>query len=157
MNDRPLFSRFVAGLQAGMAGALVMLAWLAITMLWYRNSIWWFPNLMATTFGGDPALHPGFGKYSPAGIALHLVQFSVLGGLFAITVPQSFPYLRLLLLGVLAGLGYYFVMYDFAWKHLNSLIPLYAVDRPTLVGHLLYGLMLARAPRYLKASVSESR
>jgi hypothetical protein len=151
MKESIALSRFLAGLQAGMAGALVMLAWMAVSMLWARHSIWWFPNLIATTFGGDPALRSGFGRYSAAGIALHLVQYSLLGGLFALALPDRLPVTRVLLLAVIFSLGLYYVMYHFVWKHVNPLIPLYSPDRQILVAHIFYGFLLARIPAYRKA------
>ncbi len=150
MNPRGTSPRVLAGLQTGMAGALMMLAWLGVVTLWSRHSVWWFPNLMATTFGGDPALQNHFDRYSPAGLALHLLQFSLLGALFARAVPERTGYTRLLLAGVVLAVAYYYLMYGFVWKHLNPLIPLYSPDRQILVGHIFFGFMLARLPRYLK-------
>jgi hypothetical protein len=151
MNSRSS-ERTLAGLQTGMAGALVMLAWMAISMLWTRHSVWWFPNLMATTFGGDPALHTGFGKYSAAGLALHLLIYSGLGVVFAFLVPDRPTQGRLLLSGVLLALAFYFFMYGYFWKHLNPLIPLYSPDRQLLVAHVFYGMMLSRYSRYAQSA-----
>lgn len=161
MNERFSTFRFLAGLQTGMAGALTMLAWLALAMLWSRHSIWWFPNLMATTFGGDPALKMSFGKYSAAGLALHLVLYSALGGLFALVVPLHaahghISYGRLALIGLVVSMAFYYLMYDFVWKYWNPLIPLYIPDRAIVVGHIFYGMMLGRLPHYTQASAPVS-
>ncbi len=153
MNERWATSRLSAGLQTGMAGALVMLGWLALTSLWSRHSIWWFANLMATTFGGDAALRADFGKYTAAGIALHLVQFCALGAVFAAVVPERTTYTRLLLYGLITSMAFYYLMYGVVWKHLNPLVPLYSPDRPILVGHIFFGFMLARLGRYRAASM----
>ena len=146
-------SRVAVGLQAGMAGGLVMLAWLGLATLWSKHSVWWFPNLMATTFGGDAALQSKFGRYSFAGLALHLLQYSLLGAIFARIAPERASYPRLLLLGLLLSLAYYFLMYDLLWKHINPLVPLYSPDRQILIGHIFYGFMLARLRNYAIASV----
>jgi hypothetical protein len=161
MHERFSTDRFLAGLQTGMAGALVMLAWLALAMLWSRHSIWWFPNLMATTFGGDPALQMNFGKYTAAGLALHLIQYSVLGAVFALIAPlRGAPlhpsYTRLALLGLLLSLAFYYLMYDFVWKYWNPLIPLYIPDRAIVVAHVFFGMMLGRLPLYTHASAPVS-
>ena len=145
-------SRLLAGLQAGMAGALLMLGWLLIVTVWSMHSVWWFPNLMATTFGGDPALKTGFGKYSLAGLALHLVQYSALGAVFAALISPRLAYTRLLLLGILVSIGFYYLMFGFVWKHVNPLIPLYSPDRQIIIAHVFYGLMLARVRHYWIAS-----
>jgi len=157
MNERFSTDRFMAGLQTGLAGALVMLAWLGLAMLWSRHSIWWFPNLMATTFGGDPALQMRFGKYTAAGLALHLTQYSVLGAVFALFAPLHpgtlhTTYARLAIGGLIVSMAFYYVMYDFVWKYWNPLIPLYIPDRAIVVGHIFYGMMLGRLGRYVQAS-----
>src|SRR5579875_1071912 len=97
MNPYGSTSRALAGLQTGMFGALILLGWMALATLWSRHSVWWYPNLMATTFGGDPALRIGFGRYSLAGLALHLVQYAGLGVIYAAVVPRHTAYTRLLL------------------------------------------------------------
>src|ERR1039458_8267751 len=43
----------LAGLEAGIIAALVLLGWLALASAWYRRSIWTAANIMATTFYGD--------------------------------------------------------------------------------------------------------
>ncbi len=131
-----------------MAGGLLMLGWLALATLWSKHSIWWFTNLMGTTFGGDPALQPRFDKYSPAGMALHLVQYSLLGVIFARIVPARSSFARLLGTGLALSLAYYFLMYAVVWPRLNPLVPLYSPDRQILIGHIFFGLMLSRLGNY---------
>jgi hypothetical protein len=156
MNERHSTARLLPGLQAGMAGALVMLAWLALAMLWSKHSIWWFPNLMATTFGGEAALRLGFGKYTAAGLALHLIQFSFLGAIFALVMPAQMRRGRAVLIGVIVGVAWFYLMYGLVWKHLNPIIPLYSPDRQILVGHVFFGMMLGRVSRYDRAAMAET-
>jgi hypothetical protein len=85
-------------------------------------------------------------------LALHLVQFSALGAAFAAIVPERLPYTRMVLLGLIASVAFYYLMYGLVWKHLNPLVPLYSPDRPILVGHIFFGFMLARLARYRLAS-----
>ena len=125
-----------------------MLLWLCIALAWSQHSVWWFPNLMATIVWGEPALQNAFDRYSAAGLALHFLQYSALGVLFAWLVPARTPYTRLLLFGVILSLGYYYVMYGYVWRHWDPLIPLYVADRPVLVSHVFFGMMLGRLPRY---------
>jgi len=157
MRDRDLMAHALAGLQAGMAGALVMLAWLTAAMLWVHHSVWWFPNLMATTFGGDAALQQGFGRYTASGLALHLTQYSLVGVAFAVLTAMPLPGVGklvdsgLVLAGVIIGVAWYYLMYGLVWKNVNPLISLYSPDRAILVAHVFYGLMLGRLPAYLKS------
>lgn len=53
----------------------------------------------------------------------------------------------IVLYGALAGLLVYFISYDFLWKHANPLVPLYAPNRTLQLGHILWGLVLARSPK----------
>ncbi len=130
-----------------------MLLWMGLTMLFSRHSVWWFPNLMATALGGDAALRESFGKYTPAGLSIHVLQFSLLGALFAMTAPERTPFTRLLVLGLIVSLSYYYLMYGFVWKHVDPLVTLYSPDRQILVGHIFYGFMLARLGNYRSANV----
>jgi hypothetical protein len=67
----------LAGFEAGMAGVLVMLLWLAAASVWYRHTPWSVPNIMASNFYGDDAIRPGFGWSSLSGIALYLILYSL--------------------------------------------------------------------------------
>lgn len=127
-----------------------MLVWLCLAMSLARRSVWWFPNLMATSFWGDPALTNSFGKYSAAGLALHLLQYSALGVVFAWIAPARATYTRLLLFGVVLSLAYYYFMYGYVWKRWDPLIPLYIADRAILVAHVFFGMVLATLPRYTR-------
>lgn len=61
----------------------------------------------------------------------------------------------LALYGIITGLVVYFVFYDFLWKHINPLVTLYAPDQQLQLGHALWGLALARSPRYSR-NIAES-
>jgi len=63
----------------------------------------------------------------------------------------------LALYGAIAGLAVYFVFYDVFWKHANPLVTLYAPDRQLQVGHLLWGLVLARSPKYSRRIAESMR
>ena len=54
------------------------------------------------------------------------------------------------LYGVVAGICIYFLFFDVLWRHVNPLITLYAPDRQLQVGHVLFGLALARSPLYAR-------
>jgi hypothetical protein len=140
----------LAGLQSGMSGALAMLAWLALASVYYRRSFWAVPNLLASTFHGESALRYGFAPATLSGIALHLLIYSSLGALFGFVVRDRATRRRAVLFGLLCGVGWYYLSFGALWKSLNPLVPLYVPDRPMLVGHLLYGGLLGRVPRYLR-------
>src|ERR1700684_2943196 len=72
----------LAGLQAGVWGALVMLACLMLGSLWERQSMWLVPNLFATTFYGSDAYRNQLAHTSWAGVALLVAIYGLLGMLW---------------------------------------------------------------------------
>jgi hypothetical protein len=137
----------LAGLQAGVAGALAMLACLMIGSIWDRRSIWLVPNLLATTFFGTDVYRNQFALTSWSGVALIVAVYGFLGMIWGCiwgeARTQWFG-----LYGAIAGLSVYFVVFRFLLRHANPLVPLYAPDRQLEVGHLFWGLFLARSSKY---------
>ena len=140
----------LAGLQAGMAGGLLLLLWLAAASLFYRHSAWWVPNLYASTFFGDATLREAFSKYTWSGIAFLLAQFAAFGALFAVIARQDRDRLRAVLFGVAASIGWYYLTFHGLWKSVSPLMLVYSPDRPIFAGHLLYGVWLGRTPLYAR-------
>ncbi len=140
----------LAGLEAGVLAALALLGWLALASAWYRRSIWTSANIMATTFYGDAALGGMFTSRTLAGLSLYLALYGIAGALFGLALAGRGPRLPIALCGILAGLAWYFLAFDLLWRNLNPLIALYTHRGPMLAGHLLYGAMLGRFPRYLE-------
>ena len=141
----------LAGLQAGVIAALILLGWLALASAWYRHSIWTAANIMATAFYGEAALSRDFSSRTVAGIALYLVLYGTIGALFGVTLASRDASLRMSLLGVLVGLGWYYLSFAILWPNINPLIPLYTHRGPMMLGHALYGGCLGRFPRYREA------
>ena len=149
---RPNWFLAVAGIQAGVVGALILLGYLALDSKWHSRSIWTISNLLASTFYGESAYRPGFGARTSAGIALLLFLYGVLGALFGLVVRDHSTRMRVMLAGVIFGTGWFFLSFDILWKHINPLIKMYSPDRAMLVGHVLYGGVLGgRFPAYLKS------
>jgi hypothetical protein len=139
----------LAGLEAGILAALVLLVWLALASAWYRRSIWTAANIMATTFYGEAALGRDFTSRTLAGLALYLVLYGIIGALFGLTLASRGASLRTTFIGVLVGLGWYYLSFAILWQNINPLIPLYTHRGPMMVGHALYGGLLGRFPLYL--------
>ena len=153
----------LAGAQAGMAGALLLLCWVAVGSLMAKHSAWWVPNLFSSLFFGDVAMREGFSRFTWTGIALVLVQYTALGSLFAFAFRQDADRLRAVLLGIVTSIGWYYLTFHWVWKAVSPLMLLYTPDamrgrvgavytpdRPILAGHVLYGLWLGRTPVYAR-------
>ena len=145
-------SAWLAGLQAGMMGAIAMLAWLGISAEWHNRSFWSAENLMASAFWGPDAVRSGFGFRSVAGVALYLLIYSLLGAMVALVVRDRVPPLRALLVGILFGLGWYYLSFHWIYEKALPLVALLHVERQTLLGHLLYGAFVGRYPAFLPKS-----
>jgi hypothetical protein len=145
----PELRHALAGLQAGVLGAILIVACLMIGSLWNGRSIWVVPNLFATTFYGSDVYRDQMLRTSWTGIALIVAIYGLLGVLWScIWRDERGRWIGLY--GAIAGLCVYFLFYDFLWRHINPLITLYAPDRQLQTGHLLWGFVLARSPLYAR-------
>ena len=143
------FRHALAGLQAGVLGALIMFVCLMLGSLWYGRSIWVVPNLFSTTFFGSGAYRNHLLSTSWAGVALIVAIYGLLGTVWGcVWRDERKPWLALY--GAIAGLAVYFLFNDFLWRHINPLVTLYAPDRQLQVGHVLWGMVLARSPLYAR-------
>lgn len=145
----PRWPALLAGLQAGVLGTVAALSWLGASAAWQRRSFWTAANLMASTFYGDASIHAGFARSTLTGLALYFVLYGTLGALFAFLCSGRLRGLRLLLAGILFAIAWYYFSFGLLWKRLNPLLALLHPERPTVVGHLLYGSILARFERFL--------
>ena len=152
----PPISALLAGLQAGMLGACWMLILLGMSSVWQRRSFWTPENLMASFFYGGSAIHEGFAASTASGLALYLLIYSALGALFALTVRMHLTRSRLLLASVLFSLSWYYLSFRVIWRAVSPLITLLHVEQSTMLGHLIYGVLLARYPGYLQETNSTS-
>jgi hypothetical protein len=147
-NERKVPLRHaLAGLQAGVLGALVLFACVMVGSLWDGRSIWVVPNLFATTFFGSDAYLNQLLRTSWTGIALIVAVYGILGALWgSIWRDRRIPWLGVY--GAGTGLCIYFLFYGILWRHVNPLVTLYAPDRQLQLGHVLWGIILARSPLY---------
>jgi hypothetical protein len=144
-----LLPALLAGLEAGMVGALWMLAWLGISSVWQQGGFWAPENLMSTAFDRNASLAAGFTASTCAGLALYLSIYSLLGVIFALGVRDRAPRTRVMLLGVIFALAWYYFSFRWMFKSAMPLVALLHVERPTVLGHLVYGTILGRYPLYL--------
>jgi hypothetical protein len=140
---------FLAGLQAGLVGVLWMLAWLGMSSVLERRGFWTAENLLASAFYGNAAMGTGFRSSTLSGLALYVLIYSSLGALFAAAVQDRLPRLRLTLAAAVCGLAWYYLTFQVLWKSLLPVAALLHSRSATVLGHVLYGVMVARFPAYL--------
>jgi hypothetical protein len=132
-----------------MVGAIWMLAWLGVDSAWDRRGFWREENLFATLFYGDDALHSAFGVRTLPGLALYLVLYSLLGCLFAVVLRHRFSPFRTFLAAVIFSAGWFYFSFHLLWKSAMPLVYLLYADRSMVIGHVIYGVFLARFAAYL--------
>jgi hypothetical protein len=143
-------SAFLAGLQAGMSGVWWMLAWMGASAVWQRRSFWTPENLMASVFYGNAAIRRGFAASTVSGLALYVLLYSLLGAGFAMAVGDRLPRPRLALASIAFALCWYYVAFHLVAQAVSPLIVLLDAERTTVLGHAIYGALLARFPMYLR-------
>ena len=140
---------FLAGLQAGMIGVALMLAWLGASALWQQRSFWTSENLMASIFYGEESIRSGFAFSTAAGLAVFLIVYSLLGAVFASVVRDRLTGWGTLLVGILFAVSWYYFWFQTIGKTAMPLVALLHSERPTLFGHVIFGCLLARFHSYL--------
>lgn len=140
----------LAGIQAGVLGGFAMLVWMALSSVVYGRSPWILANLMASVLYGRAVLRASFGMYTVAGAALIVVIGGLIGVAFAMLVGGHANRVRVALLGILAGLVWYYFSQALFWNRLGVFAGIHTAPAATMAGHLLYGLVLGRYPRRLE-------
>ena len=140
---------FLAGLEAGMMGAIYLLAWLGVSAVWKRSGFWTAANLMATVFYGPDAIRSGFSGSTVSGVALYLLLYSLLGALFAVALQTRMPRLRLTLVSILFAISWYYLSFRVLWRNAAPLVATLHYAKATLWGHIIFGAALSRYPAFL--------
>lgn len=137
-----LLKRTLHGIEAGIVGGLAMLGLLAVASMWHRHVWWEVPNLLGSTFYHSRAFYSGPGKATLAGGALQLTISGLIGALFRIALGNVRSRHRLILLGTLTGLGWFYLANALVWPRFNPLIPLYWPEPAAVLSHVLFGACL---------------
>src|SRR5947208_5940258 len=131
--------RAVAGLESGVIGGVFMLAWLALLSVLQGRAAWSIPNLLASTFYGEAALRRGFRWTTLSGLALQVIVSAVAGLLFGFAVSGIANRGRVMVLGLAAGVAWYFLSLGIFWKYVNPMVPLYTRGLGMLLAHVGMG------------------
>ncbi len=138
----------LAGLQAGMLGALWMLAWLGVSAAWQHRGFWSPENLFATAFYGSDAVRSDFTVKTLPGLALYLLLYSLLGGIFALIMRGRARSGRLMLLGIIFALAWFYLSFHWIWKIALPVVYLLYADGPMALGHVIFGMCVGRFPAH---------
>ena len=139
----------LAGLQAGVLGAIAMIALLMLSNLLQRESPWLTPNLFATAFFGSFAYVNRFTATSWSGVALIVAIYGILGMLWGCVIRDRTRGF-LALYGAIFGIVVYWIFMHIVWNRVDPLLVLYAPNRQLQAGHILWGMMLSRSPKFAR-------
>lgn len=146
---------FLAGLQAGTLGTLWMLAWMGLCSALERRSFWMPENLLATALRPRGEIAVDFTWSTVSGLALYLVIYSLWGAAFALVACRTpMTRARTSLLALVFALAWYYLAFHYLWKTISPPIALLDLTRVTVVGHLIYGLVVGRFDRHLPRAES---
>jgi hypothetical protein len=139
-----LLKRMLHGIEAGVVGGLAMLGVLAVVSMWHRRVWWEIPNVLGSTFYHSRAF-VGPGKATIAGGALELSMSGLVGAVFGAVCGNVRSRHRLILLGTLAGVGWFYLANALVWPRINPLIPFYWPEPAAVLSHVLFGACLGYA------------
>jgi hypothetical protein len=148
-GPRPSLRHALAGLQAGVFGAVMMLACLMLGSVLNGRSVWVFPNLLTTLFAGSNAYRNEYTNTSWAGVAILIGIYGILGAIWGLAWRERHRP-GLTALGAVVGLAVYYVFFHFIWFRWAPVIALYAPDRQLELGHILWGVALGRSPEFAR-------
>jgi hypothetical protein len=146
-RSRVLELSALAGLEAGVIGGLAMLLFLCAHSA-LRGQVWWsYANLLGSIVYGPSALWRGLSRATLAGIAIQILISGVAGLLYGVCFARTRGRMVSLLLGLSCGVIWFFITYQLFFRGIGPLIPVYASQPATLLGHGILGLVLSRTPR----------
>jgi hypothetical protein len=137
--------RVLHGIEAGVVGGLAMLGTLAAVSMWHRRVWWEIPNVLGSTFFLHRPFRSGLGIATILGGALQLTISGLVGALFGLACGNVRSRHRLILLGTLVGLGWFYFANKLIWPQINPLIPLYWPEPAAVLSHVLFGACLGYA------------
>jgi hypothetical protein len=136
--------RLLRGIEAGIVGGFTMLALLILGSL-LRGRVWWeVPNVLGSTFYGSRAFRSGVSMATLSGIALHFVITGCIGGIFGLACGGIRERKRLVLVGILAGVVWYYLGLAVFWSRINPWVPVFSSQPIAIIAHALFGACLGR-------------
>ena len=149
--------RLLAGIEAGVLGGIATIAATAAASAMSRQSVWAAPNLFASFFIGPSALGRTFHSATMSGLALQLCAAGLLGLMFGVFAGGTRSRLRVLLLGILTALIWYYLSQMLLLQKLGVLALMYAAQKPLLFGNVCFGFVLGLYPGFLNAAEGKPR
>lgn len=134
----------LAGLESGMLGATVMIAWFALDSLMERQYWWAMLNLWGAGVYHNRVFSMGFGIATLAGGATHFFLHGLGGALWALVAARISGYWTHLLASFLgAAVWYWLLMFAF-WPSVAPVVSRITPYPATALAYFLFGAALTR-------------
>ena len=143
--------RALSGLEVGILASGVMLVWVGLGCWLQGQSFWTIPNLLSATFYGGRMLRPDFVWRTCAGLALHFSIGGMVGALYGVVRPSTWPAFTTAFMGILYGVLLYSLSTLWFWKRVNGMMAVYSTQTFVLVGYVLFGMALGLIPSRLRS------
>jgi hypothetical protein len=126
----------LVGIETGVLGGVVMLAWFALISPVLGEAWWLIPNLFASGLYDERLVLSGIGMATLAGCALQLAAGGIVGAINALLTPGG------RLFGLALAGAWYLLCYLFLWKRMSPGLFAYGSQAVVLVGYFLFGSVL---------------
>jgi hypothetical protein len=124
------------GLQLGVIGGLLMLAWTALVSPIVGHPWWLIPNLMASHFYTPRELYFGPGVVTLVGAAVQVFTSGLVGSMTGIVTPGG------RLSGIAMAIAWYLFCLLFLWKRMAPMMLLTPVQPILWTGYFIFGSTL---------------
>lgn len=139
------------GVQLGVIGGVLMLAWFALISPVMGNPWWLIPNLFASHFYNAQQVYLGPGIVTIVGMALQIATSGLVGCLNGLLTPGG----RLWGLG--SALLWYLFCLLFLWKRIAPLMLAQAIQPVLWTGYFLFGSTLGWQQYLVRRRIREPR
>jgi hypothetical protein len=126
----------LTGLELGVLGGVLMLAWFALISPVLGQPWWTVPNLLGSKYYAARIVRSGPGLVTLSGGALHLVLAGIVGVFVGLLSPGN----RLVALG--AAVAWYLASYLYIWKRASPMLADYTWQPVLAAGYFIYGSVL---------------
>jgi len=141
----------LAGLETGVLGVVCLLLWQVLGSLLTGQPAWGVSTRLVTAAFGRGVHRDGLVAAASAGVALQLFGGGLVGILFGLSQRTAWASRRVVLLGLVYGLGWYYLAYEVILRRIGQ-GPYSALPRRSLMAaHLVFGLALAAYPHFLRS------
>jgi len=133
----------LVGIEVGVIGGLITLAWFALFSPVIGDPWWLIPNLFASHFYSEHQVRAGAGVVTLVGSAIHLILSGLVGAINGVLTPGG----RLFGLGI--AILWYGICYFFLWKKWAPLLLVYGSQPVLMAGWFLFGSTLGWHPWFV--------